>query len=493
MKHEGNDIYMHDVIIIGGGVIGCAVARELSRWTLDIILLEKTDDICMGASKANTAIIHAGHHAESGTLKAKFNVTGNAMFDRISEELDVPFRRNGSLVVAFEGDDLSGLEELKERGKTNGVPDLSIVDRDELIKLEPNIGKAAVAALVTPTGGIVCPFRLTIALAENAADNGVRFIMNAGVQNIHPVKDGWEVVTEDGKKYKTKTIVNCAGPESGLLNNLVSATKIDILPRRGEYYLMDQSFKGVLSRTIFQMPSDKGKGIVVVETVDGNMLLGPNAEELDPETGLHDTRTTADGLKEVYDSSLLSWDDIPRSRFITNFSGVRARSKTDDFIIGEVVDAPGFFNAAGIESPGLTSAPAIGDFLAKQVASKLHAAPKSDFDPKRAAIKAFKECSPDERCELIEGDPAYGRIVCRCETVTESEVRQAIRRPVGARNLDALKRRVRTGAGRCQSGFCCPRALEILCEELGKKPTEITKFGGASQLLKGRIGGKKQR
>jgi len=481
---------MHDVVIIGGGVVGCAVARELSRWALDIILLEKMGDICMGASKANTAIVHAGHDAKTGSEKAKFNVLGNSLYDKFSQELDVPFRRNGSLVVAFEGDDLSVLEELKARGEANGVPDLSIIGKEELRKREPNIGHEAAAALVCPTGGIVCPFRFTIALAENAAKNGVEFELDAGVKDIRPIDNGWEVTAENGKSYQTKIIVNCAGTESGLLNNLVSSNKITILPRRGEYYLLDKSFKGLLKETIFQMPSAKGKGIVVVETIDGNILIGPNAEELDPETGLHDTRTTSDGLHEVYNSSLRSWNTNPRSKIITNFSGVRARPSTDDFIIGEAADAPGFFNAAGVESPGLTAAPAIGTHLAKLVADKLGAAENKDFDPKRIEAKPFSECTPEERCQLIAKDPAYARIVCRCETVTEAEVRQAIRNPVGARNIDALKRRVRAGAGRCQSGFCCPRSLEILCEELGKSPEEITKFGKASQLLTGRIGGK---
>jgi len=485
-----DEMHIYDVIIIGGGVVGCAVARELSRWSLDIILLEKADDVCMGSSKANTSIVHAGFDAKQGSDKAKYNVLGNAMYDKLCQELQIPFRRNGSLVVAFEGENLSGLEDLKTRGEANGVPDLSIINRDELRKRVPNIGKTAAAALVAPTGGIVCPFSMTVALAENAAKNGVEFILEAGVKTVKPSGDVWEAVTGDGRSFKAKTIVNCAGPESGLLNNQVSSAKFDILPRRGEYYLLDQSFKGMFKETIFQMPSDKGKGIVVVETIDGNILIGPNAEDLDPESGLHDTKTTADGLKLVYGSALRSWENIPRSKFITNFSGVRARSSTDDFVLGEAADAPGFFNAAGIESPGLTSAPAIGVFVANLVAEKLNAAPNTGFDPYRAAIKSFKECSPDERRQLIADDPAYGRIVCRCETVTESEVRQAIRRPVGARSLDALKRRVRTGAGRCQAGFCCPRAAEILCEELDKKPTDITKFGGASKLLTGRIGGK---
>ncbi len=478
----------HDVIVIGGGVIGCAVARELSRYSLDIMLLEKQDDICMGSSKANTAIVHAGFDAKVGSNKAKFNVLGCAMYEKLCEDLEVPYRRNTSLVIAFEGEDLSMLDELKARGEKNGVPGLSIIDRDELRLREPNVGPTAVAALLAETGGLVCTFRMTIALAENAAANGVRFKMNAGVRTVRPAEGGWEVVLDDGGVYKAKAIVNCAGVESGRLNNEVSTWKMQILPRRGEYYLTDQSNSGLFQATMFQMPSKMGKGIVVVETIDGNMLLGPTSDDLDPDTQAYDSRTTSGGLKVVLDSASRTWADIPRNKFITNFSGIRARSSTDDFVIGEAQDAPGFFNAAGIESPGLTSAPAIGAHLAKLVAQKLEAGFKKDFNPKRAAIKSFKESNPEERRALIAKDPAYGRIICRCETITEAEVRQAIRRDVGARNLDAIKRRVRAGAGRCQAGFCCPRVTEILCEELGKTPLEITKFGGGSQILAGPIG-----
>lgn len=479
---------MYDVIIIGGGVVGCAVARELSRYSLKTILLEKQDDICMGASKANTAIVHAGYDAKPGSEKAKYNVRGNAMYPKLCEALEVPFRRNQSLVVAFEGEEPAGLEALKARGEQNGVPGLFIIGQAELRRREPNIGKTAVAALVAPTGGIVCPFKLTAALAENAAQNGVVFRLSAGVNTIEKTQEGWLVTLENGETLLSRAVVNCAGAESAKLNNQVSELKIKILPRRGEYYLLDQSFQGLFAETIFQMPSEKGKGVVVVETIDGNLLLGPTAEDIDSETGLTDTKTTAQGLKSVLENAKKSCEANPAKQFITNFSGVRARSSTGDFVVGEAPDALCFFNAAGIESPGLTSAPAIGEALAGQVAKKLNAAPNERFQPRREGIKAFKEATTEERRALIAKDPAYGRIVCRCETITEAEVRQAIRRPVGARNLDAVKRRVRAGAGRCQAGFCCPRVAEILCEELGLSPLEITKFGKGSQLLAGKIG-----
>jgi len=479
---------MCDVMIIGGGVIGCAVARELSRYRLDTILLEKREDVCSGASKANTAIVHAGFDAEPGSNKARYNVLGNAMFEDICRDLDVPFRRNEALVIAREDEDLSVLEALKQRGEENGVPGLRIIDRQELRQREPNVSEKAVAALLAPSSGIVCPFRLTVALAENAAENGVMFRRNAGVKRIIRESEGWTVELDSGEVIHSQVIVNCAGVDSARLNNQVSVRRFCIRPRRGEYFLLDKSFSGMFRETIFQLPSEKGKGVVVVETVDGNILLGPTAEDMDPETQLEDNRTTQQGLEQVRKAVLRTWEHIPDRKFITNFAGVRASSSTGDFVLGEVADAPFFFNAAGIESPGLTSAPAIGAELAHAVAQRLNAQVNENFNPVRKDIKLLREATMEEQKALIEEDSAYGQIICRCEMVTEAEIRQAIRRPVGARSLDGVKRRVRAGAGRCQAGFCAPRVLEILSEELGREPCEITKFGGKSNILIGRIG-----
>ena len=479
---------MCDVIIIGGGVIGCAVARELSRYKLDTILLEKREDVCSGASKANTSIVHAGFDAEQGSEKAKYNVLGNAMYEDLCRDLDVPFRRNGALVIATEGEDLSVLEALKQRGEENGVPDLHIIDREELRRREPHVSEKAVAALVAPSSGIVCPFRLTIGLAENAAENGVEFWLNAGAKTILRRPEGWSVELESGEVIHAQAIVNCAGVESARLNNQVSAQKFEIKPRRGEYFLLDKSFQGKFCETIFQLPGDKGKGVVVVETVDGNILLGPTAQDMDFETQMEDNRTTQWGLEQIKETVLRTWEHVPERKFITNFAGVRACSSTGDFVLGEVADAPMFFNAAGIESPGLTSAPAIGADIATAVAQRLHARVNEAFNPIRKDIKLLREATPEEQKALIAQDAAYGQVICRCEMVTEAEIRQAIRRPVGARNLDAVKRRVRAGAGRCQGGFCAPRVLEILSEELEREPCEISKFGGKSTLLVGRIG-----
>lgn len=477
---------IHDVIIIGAGVVGCAVARELSRRELDILVVEQASDVAEGGcSKANTAIVHAGYDAKTGTLKAKYNVAGNAMFDALCAELEVPFERNGSLIVAFQGDDLSGLDELLARGQANGVPGLEILDEAALRAKEPNVGSTAVAALWAPTGGIVCPYELTIALAENAAENGVHFQFDTTVQSLSRQGDLWQVELASGEVLEARAVVNAAGYQSGKFNNMVSAEKLDILPRRGEYYMVDKSYSNVFHSAMFQLPSDKGKGILVARTVDGSILLGPTAEDVDDPT---DTRTTAEGLAKVLKFAQRTWEQIPARSFITTFAGVRPRPSTGDFKLGEAPDAPFFFNAAGIESPGLTSAPAIGKDLAQWISSRLDAKEKEHFQPARKAIPKFRELDNEARAALIAQDPAFGRIVCRCETVTEGEIRAAIRRAPGARTLDGVKRRTRAGMGRCQSGFCSPRVVAILCEELHLDPTQITKFGGHSQLLTGRIG-----
>jgi len=479
---------MRDVIIIGAGIIGANIAREISRYNLDALVLERMDDVAAGGcTKANSAIVHAGHDAKPGTNKAKYNVLGNPMFDKICEELEVPFTRNTSMVVAFEGDDMSGLFDLFQRGIKNGVPDMQIIDEHTLRQYEPNIGKDARAALRLGTGAIVCPYEYTLACAENAYDNGVEFKMLANVTNIRPVDGHWEVELDDGTVLETRAVVNAAGMSSDIFNNMVSEHKFEILPRRGQYYMVDKTFEHAFNATIFQLPTDKGKGILLSRTVDGTVILGPTAEEIEDK---EDTDTTADGLADIMLHASKTWNNIPTRNFIGNFAGVRPRPSNGDFWIGEPDDAPMFFNAAGIESPGITSAPAIAVDIAKMVSEKLGAEKKDNFNPIRHAIPRFREMSNEERAELIAKDPAYGRIICRCETVTEGEIREAIRRPLGAKNLDGVKRRTRAGMGRCQSGFCMPRVAELLCEELGIDPTEVTKFGGDSKILTGRIGNK---
>lgn len=471
---------MQDVIIIGGGVIGCAVARELARYRADVLLLEKTADICNGQSKANTAIVHGGYDALPGTNKAKYNVLGNRLFPEICEELDVPFMRNTSLVVSFSPDGRAMLETLLARGRKNGVAGLSILTRDALHRREPNLSADACEALLVEAGGICCPYELAQAYAENAALNGVRFLRNACVTDIAPTADGnWRVISPAGVST-ARAVVNCAGVYSDVLHNMVSGDRIEIRPRRGEYYLLDKNYQNTFRATIFQLPTRMGKGVVVTPTVDGTMLIGPTADDIDDKT---DTRTTADGLSRVLAAARRTWSGLPPRGAITTFAGLRAHCDRDDFVLGEVSDAERFFDAVGIESPGLSSAPAIGRTLAAEVADRLGLQKNDAFSPIRTGIPKFRALSDEARARLIAENPDYGRIVCRCEMVTEAEVREAIRRPVGARTLDGIKRRTRAGMGRCQAGFCTPRTLEILAEELGISPLEVTKSGGNSRLL----------
>lgn len=472
---------MHDVLIIGGGVVGCAVARELSKYQLDILLLEKTADICNGQSKANTAIIHGGYDAKPGTLKAKFNVLGNQMFDEICSELDVPYEWNTSLVVSLNESDDVIIDELLERGNQNGVPRLSIIGHDEVIKREPNISSDVRKGLLVENGGIVCPYELTQAYAENAAKNGVEFIRNAEVTSISRIDGGWKVSTPQ-QVFESRVVVNCAGLYSDLINNMVSEEKLSIQPRRGQYYLVDKKYHDAFHATIFQAPSKMGKGILVARTVDGTILLGPTAEDIEDKA---DTRTTSVGLQNVLAGAKRTWKDIPGRALITEFSGLRAHCDRNDFVIGEAPDAEFFFNAAGIESPGLSSAPAIGRSLAEEIAEKLGAQKDPKFDPIRKGIPKFRELSNEKRAALIAADPDYAKIVCRCEMVTEAEIRESIRRPVGARTMDGIKRRTRAGMGRCQAGFCTPCVMEILCEELNLTPDQVTKCGGKSKLITG--------
>lgn len=478
----------YDVILIGGGVVGCAVARELARYDLSVALLEKTADVCNGQSKANTAIVHGGYDAAPGSNKAKFNVRGNAMFERVAKELSVPFSRNGSLVVAFEEGGLPALMELKRRGEANGVKGLAILGREALIAREPNLNPEACAALDVPTGGIVCPYELTVAYAENAAQNGVAFFRETPVTAVSRSADGcWWVETRRGA-FMARAVVNCAGVHSAEFNNMVSEEKHCITARRGEYYIVDKNYRDAFRSTIFQLPTAMGKGVLIAPTVDGTILIGPTADDIPDKD---DTRTTAAGLARVLERAKRSWPTLPERAFITTYAGVRAHAETDDFILGEPADAPLFFNALGVESPGLSAAPALGEFLAQAVAERLGAKPNPAFIPIRPGIPKFRDMTDAQREAAIARDPDYAKIVCRCELVTEAEIRAAIRRPVGARTVDGVKRRTRAGMGRCQAGFCLPRTLELLAEELAVPELSITKCGGESRYLKSDLFGGK--
>ena len=480
---------MYDVIIIGGGVCGCAIARELSRKKLKIAVLEKCSDVCEGTSKANSGIVHAGYDAKPGTLKAKLNVRGSKMMKALSEELDFPYRQNGSLVFCFDEKETDQLKELMDRGIANGVEGLALLDKEQILSMEPQAGDKVVAALYAPTGAVVCPFGLTIALAENAAVNGVEFHLRTKVENICRMKEaeGYQIRTDRGS-FETKVVISAAGVYADEIHNMVCEEKnrMKITPRKGEYLLYDKKVGNLINHTIFQLPTALGKGVLVTPTVHGNLLTGPTAEDICDKEGV---ATSAEGLLAVQEKAALSIREVPKKQVITSFTGLRAHTEAGDFLIEEMKEAPGFIDVAGIESPGLSCAPAIGEYVKELVCEILKPEENTDFVAARKGIPHMAEASDEEKHQLIKENPAYANVICRCEMVTEGEIVDAIHRPVGATTVDGVKRRVRAGMGRCQAGFCLPKTIEILARELGTSESEICKAQDGSFYLLPEEGG----
>lgn len=480
-----------DILIIGGGVVGCAIARELSRFSASIDLLERSYDVAEGASKANSGIVHAGYDAVPGSLKARFNVEGARMYPALCESLGVPFCQCGALVVGFSDEDRTVLEELLARGKANGVPDMRIISGEEALSLEPSLNPEVSCALLVPTSGIVSPYELTFALADDAAANGVRFHFGQDVRQIDRREDGlYAVVTSQGE-WLCKILINCAGSSSALLHNQLNpGDSRHIIHRRGQYYLLDRPAAAPFSRTIFQCPSKMGKGVLVSPTAHGNVLLGPSAEDIDDPL---DTQTTQAGLDSVMEKVKLTWPAVSLRTNITTFSGVRAHEEAGDFIIGPVAGCPGAYETVGIESPGLSSAPAIGKYLAGLIEKDYRLSPKTDIIPYSKPSVPFREMTLDQQQQALADNPLYGSIICRCEVITEAEIVAAIHRPVPATHIDAVKRRTRAGMGRCQGGFCSPRVAAIISRETGIPLLNITKNGGSSYLLTGTLNQKAER
>lgn len=474
-----------DVAIVGAGVVGASIARELSRYCIRVCVVEKEMDLCEGTSKANSGIVHAGYDAAPGTLKAKLNVEGNQRMEELSKKLSFPFQRNGSLVLCFQEKDLPGLFMLQEQGEKNGVKGLRVVTGTEMEEIEPNISKEAKAFLYAPSGGIVCPFQLTIAMAENAYANGVKFLLGTRVLDIEKEETGYVLTTSRGT-ISSRLVVNAAGVYGDWLHNRVSTQKIRIIPRKGEYCLLDKEAGAYVKKTIFQLPTELGKGILISPTVHGNLLVGPTAVDIEDKEALN---TTREGLEKVLLTGAKSVKNLPAGQVITSFAGLRAHEEKRDFIIGEAQGAEGFYDAVGIDSPGLTSAPAIGLMAAGMIKERLHAVEKESFIEEREDMFRVAQADAAERNKRIRENPAYGNIICRCETVSEGEIMDAIRRPLGARTLDGVKRRTRAGMGRCQAGFCSPRVIQILARELGVSELKVQKAGEQSGLLMGRIKG----
>lgn len=471
---------MYDVLIIGAGVSGASIARELSKFDAKICVVERFEDVCCGTSKANSAIVHAGYDAKPGTLMARLDVEGSYLIPQLARDLDFPYRNNGSLVLCMDQEDLPLLEALYERGKKNGVSALRLLSREEVLEAEPHVRDNVVAALEAATGGIVCPFGMNIAFAENAAENGVEFKFDTTVTGFdRNGADGWTVHTDRGD-LESRVVVNAAGVYADVLHNMVSDEKLYITPRRGDYYLLDRTTGSYCSHTLFQLPGKYGKGVLVAPTVHGNTIVGPTAIDIEDRDGVN---TTAEGLEAVMTKAANIVTDAPLRQVITSFAGLRAHEDGHEFIIGEA--APGFVDCAGIESPGLSSSPAIGRMVAEIVRDLLPMRRKASYKSTRRGVLDPSTLSFQERQELIRQNPAYGNVICRCEGVTEGEILDAIHRPLGAKSLDGVKRRIRAGMGRCQGGFCGPKVMEILARELGVPLSEITKSGGNSRMIVG--------
>lgn len=472
---------MYDCVVIGAGVVGAMCARELAKYQLKVCILEKENDVAMGATKANSAIVHAGFDAEPGTLKALLNVKGSEMMPTVAKELGVKYQNNGSLVIGFSDADKEKIQELYERGCANGVKNLSVLDSEAVHQLEPNLSDNVICALYAPTGSIICPYELTVAAIGNAMDNGVDLKLNFEVTEIKSTNDGYTIFSGN-EKVLTRMVINAAGLYSDTIAQMIGDSSFSVSPRKGEYILMDKTCGKLVKHTIFRTPNEMGKGILISPTVDGNLLAGPTSVNIDEKDNKD---TSAEGFNQIIMQANENVNGVPFRQTITSFCGLRAVGSTGDFIITSPKN--GFVHAAGIESPGLSASPAIAEYIVEIMKKQGYALKeKVDFQPIRKPMHYFKEASEEEKNEIIKKDKRFGRIICRCETVTEGEIIEAIRTNPRPRDLDGVKRRTRAQMGRCQGGFCMPYIVNLLSQELGVTPEEITKSGGDSYIHVGK-------
>lgn len=476
---------MYKIAVIGGGVVGGMIARTMSKYRGRLVIVEKESDVATGQSKANSGIVHAGYDPEPGSLKAILNVCGSQMMEEVCRELDVKYRKNGTLVVGFDDKDMAKLEDLLRRGRQNGVEGLEIISGREVRRMEKNLSDKIIGALYAPTGAVICPYELTIHSIGNAMDNGAELLTEFEVAEIERKETAeldtgayYELTAADGRKIEAEYVVNCAGIHSDEIAKLVGCGEFSITPRKGQYLLLDKEAGDMVSATIFRTPTKMGKGVLATKTVDGNILLGPTSEDIEDK---EDKAVTAVGLASVIAREAEFFDSLPTDKVITQFTGLRAHGDKGDFIIESPAD--GFINCAGIDSPGLSASPAIAEMVEKMLIEAGAAGElKADYEPKAKGKIRFKDLSDEEKNGLIAQDPAYGRVVCRCEEITEGEILEAIRRNPPARDIDGIKRRTRAGMGRCQGGFCMPSVAEILSRELGIPFEEVTKCGGSSRI-----------
>ena len=476
---------MYDALIIGGGVCGSAVAMYLPKYDVKCCLLEKENDIAVGTTKANSGIIHAGYDPEPNTLMAALNVRGNALAEEICTQMCVPYKKVGSLVLAFDQKDVEHIKKLYERGVENGVRGMKLLDRDEVLAREPNISPEVVAALYAPSAGVVNPWRFCIAMAETAAENGVEFFLDKEVVSIEKSGGSFRVNTADGSVYEASYIINCAGVCSDKISAMAGDCSFKVTPSKGEYYLLDKTQSGFVNSVIFQCPTEKGKGVLVSPTADGNIIVGPNAETVGDRD---DVSTTRAGLDYVAEAAKKTAAKINYRENIRSFAGIRANTDKSDFIIGESPVCRKFINVAGIKSPGLTSAPAIGEYIVEILNDcGLFMSEKKEWRVPEPPIR-FAELSEEEKAEVIKRDKRYGSVICRCCTVTEGEIVKALESRIPPRTVDGIKRRAGTGMGRCQGGFCGPKVHRIISEYYGVPLESVLMDKKGSYIVVGKVG-----
>lgn len=473
----------YDIVVIGAGVIGTGLARELSRYKLDVGVVEKEPDVGWGTTKANSGIVHAGYDAKPGTVKASFSASGNKMYEQWTDPLSVPFRRIGSFVSTKDSTQISKLQKLKEQGEGNGVGRLEVIeDKGRILELEPNISDDVEAVLHAPTAGVVAPYKLTIALYENSRKNGVDFYFDSPAKEIDLLEDAENAprfsVKAGDRELEGNYVINAAGLFSDEVASMVGDNSFSIFPARGEYHLLDSELQGYVNKINFPLPTEESKGILVTPAAEGSIIFGPNHQPLEEPS----LATTSEGLDEVFRGAVDLFPGIDTGKIVTNFAGLRAKAGTDDFVIGESDTVENFISVGGIQSPGLTAAPAISEHVIDLLEEGgLELTEDPEFDPNRQPIPRFSEMAPEDIAEYTEDKKSAREIVCRCEEVTRAEIEEAIDR--GANTLDGIKFRTRSRMGSCQGGFCTSKLVEILAEELGISPKEVTKKGDGSYLL----------
>lgn len=476
-----------DVLILGGGAVGCAVARELARYRLSIALVEKEADVAAGTSGRNSAVVHAGFNNRPGSLMARLCVAGNQGFPALCQELDVPFRKTGKILVAFDETDLATLRRLKAQGEANGCQGLELLDEDQLHAKLPQIG--GIGGFFSPETGICDPFLYTVALAENAVANGVAFFLNHPVTAIAPQTEGYQV-TAGGESFSARVVVNATGLYSGQVAALAGVEGYHIYPCRGEYFILDQIADGLLPLPVYPAPKagEGGLGVHLTPTVHGNILIGPSAEYID---SLEDTASTQPVMDRLFQEAQQLLPGLDRRQIIGAYAGLRPKQAPPgeggyrDFVVQE--DRPGFIDLIGIESPGLTASLPLAREVAALVGRTLDLVPREDFQPRRQGIRRFRDQSPEGQAALIAADPDYGEVVCRCQTVTRAELRQAVENPLGVRTLAGIKYRAWATTGRCHGGYCLPKIAQMLVEDYGLAPEEVTYRGAGSPLFTGRV------